>query len=80
MSELKVMLFEDGFDQGIKCRFISERFKIDSYVPTKEKLLSEIEKNNPDVVFLDLDLYAKIDGIEISRKIRNQFDVPVMYK
>jgi DNA-binding response OmpR family regulator len=79
MSEQKVMLFEDGFDQGIRCRFISKWFKIDSYVPTKEKLLSEIEKNNPDVVFLDLDLYAKIDGIETSRKIRKQFNVPVMY-
>ncbi len=42
-------------------------------------MLSEIEKNNPDVVVLDLDLYAKMDGIETSRKIRSQFDVPVMY-
>jgi len=79
MSEQKMMLFENGFDHGIRCRFVSEWFKIDSYIYTKEKLLSEIEKNNPDVVVLDLDLYEKIDGIEISRKIRNQFDIPVWY-
>jgi len=39
----------------------------------------EIKKNNPDVVLMDLNLYAKIDGIEISRKIRSKFDVQVMY-
>ena len=39
----------------------------------------EIKKNNPDVVLMDLNLYAEIDGIEISRKIRSHFDFPLMY-
>ncbi len=52
---------------------------MDFYIYTKEKLLSEIERNRPDVVALNLDLYAGIDGIETSRKIRNQFDFPVLY-
>ena len=79
MSEQSVMMLEMGTDKGIRCRVVSEWFKVDSYVYTKEKLLSEIEKNKPDVVVMDLDLYAKMDGIETSRKIRSQFDVPVMY-
>jgi chemotaxis response regulator CheB len=33
----------------------------------------------PDVVVMDLDLYSKIDGVETSKKIRSQFDVPVIY-
>jgi chemotaxis response regulator CheB len=48
-------------------------------VYTNARLFSEIEKTHPDVVVMDLDLYAKIDGIETSKKIRNRFDVPVMY-
>jgi len=79
MPEPSVMIFDEGFNRGIRCRFISEWFKVDSYVPSKEGLISEIERNNPDVVLLDLDLYAKIDGIEISRKIRSRLGVPVMY-
>ena len=79
MSVQSVMWLEIGTGQGIRCRVVSEWFKVDSYVYTKEKLLSEIEKNKPDVVVMDLDLYAKMDGIETSRKIRSQFDVPVMY-
>ena len=79
MSELSLMMFDEGFDRGIRCRFINEWIEIYSYVPNTERLLSEIERNNPDVVVLDLDLYEKIDGIETSKKIRNRFDIPVMY-
>ena len=79
MSPQSVMKLEMGTDQGIRCRYISEWFKIDSYVYTKEGMFSEIEKNKPDVVVMDLDLYERMDGIETSRKIRNRFDVPVVY-
>ena len=67
------------FDKGIRCRHISEWFKRDSNVYTKEALLSEIDKNKPDVVVMDLDLYEKMDGIKTSLIIRNRFDVPVVY-
>ena len=78
MSELSLMMFDEGFDRGIRCRFINEWIEIYSYVSSAELLLSEIERNNPDVVVLDLDLYEKIDGIETSKKIRNLFDIPVI--
>ena len=48
-------------------------------MPDKEGLLSEIKKNNPDVVLMDMNLYAEIDGIETTRTIRSQYNIPVMY-
>ena len=80
MPGLKMMMIDNGTDQGIRCRFISEWYKVDTFVSGKEGLLSEIKKNKPDVVLMDLDLYAKIDGIETTQKIRSQFDIPVLYK
>jgi DNA-binding response OmpR family regulator len=68
-----------GFDRGIRCRFINELFKIDSYSSSNERLLAEIERNNPDVIMMDLDLYGRIDGIETSKQIRCRFDVPIIY-
>jgi len=53
--------------------------KVESYVCSNARLFAEIEKTHPDVVVVDLDLYAKIDGIETSRRIRSQFDVSVIY-
>ena len=58
MSELSVMMFDDGSDRGIRCRFINEWFKIDSYLSCKEKILAEIERNRPDVIMMDLDYHV----------------------
>ncbi|HEM48962.1 MAG TPA: response regulator [Caldithrix sp.] len=79
LAELTMMLFEKGPENNIRCRAINEWFKMDSYVSTQEKLLSEIEKVKPDIVVMDLSLFEKIDGIETSRVIRSLFDVPVWY-
>ncbi len=79
MSGLTMMLFEKGPENNIRCRVINRWFKMESYIYKKEKLLSEIERNRPDVVALNLDMYDKIDGIETSRMIRSRFYVPVMY-
>jgi two-component SAPR family response regulator len=79
MEGLKIMMFDEGSDHKIRYRFISEWFRIDSSMSAKEQILSEIERNCPDVVLLDPDLYNKIDVIETAKKIRSQFDIPVSY-
>jgi DNA-binding response OmpR family regulator len=79
MEAQSVMWLELVSNLGIRCRFISEWFKVDSYIPSKERLLAEIERNKPDVVVMDLGLYERVDGIDTSRMIRSRFDVPVMY-
>jgi len=79
MAELTMMVCEIGPEKNIRCRAINGWFKMDSYVSSPEKLLLEIGKVKPDVVMMDLYLYAKIDGIKTSQMIRSRFDVPVMY-
>ena len=79
MLGLKAMFLDKGPDENIRCRFICDWCKVESYVYSNARLFSEIEKTHPDVVVIDLNLYAKIDGIETSRMIRSRFDVPVMY-
>ena len=79
MLVANIMVLDEGFDRGIRCMFVSDWFRVDSYVSDKQGLLSVIERNMPDVVVMDLKLYGRVDGIETSRKIRNRFDVPVMY-
>ena len=79
MSVPSIMMLDEGFDRGIRCRYVSRWVKVDSYVPSIDGLLAEIERKSPDVVVMDLGLYARMDGIETSRRIRNRFDVPVVY-
>ena len=79
MPGLRAMFLDEGLNKNIRCRFISYCCKVESCVHSTARLFSEIEKTRPDVVVMDLNLYAKIDGIETSRRIRSKFDVPVMY-
>ncbi len=80
IAESKVMLFEADEKMGMKCRLISKWYKIVSYMyATREGLLLEIKKHIPDVVFLDLNLYVRIDGIKTSQIIQCQYNIPVMH-
>ena len=58
MTELSLMMFDGGLDRRIRCRFIPEGVKKDSYLSGKEMLLAEIEKNRPDLIMIGLDLYG----------------------
>ena len=79
MPGLKAMFLDEGPNKNIRCSFICDWCNVESYVYSNARLFPEIEKTHPDVVVMDLNLYAKIDGSETSRKIRSQFDVPVIY-
>jgi CheY-like chemotaxis protein len=79
MPGLKAMFLDEGSNENIRCRFICDWCRIESYVCSNARLFLEIEKTQPDVIVMDLRLYEKIDGIETSRLIRSQFDVPVVY-
>jgi len=79
MEGLKIMMFDEGSDHKIRYRFISEWFRIDSSMSAKEQIIWEIERNCPDVVLLNSDLYNKIDVLETAQNIRSQFDIPVSF-
>jgi CheY-like chemotaxis protein len=68
MPGLKAMFLDEGHNENIRCRFICNCCKVEFYACSNARLLSEIEKTHPDVVVMDLDLYAKIDGIETSTR------------
>ena len=72
-------MFDEGSDHKIRYRFISEWFRIDSSMSAKEQIIWEIERNCPDVVLLNSDLYNKIDVLETAQNIRSLFDIPVSF-
>jgi hypothetical protein len=77
---LKLMMVDEGSDQKIRSRFISNWFKIESYFSNKGMLISQIEMIDPDVVLIDLDVYDLIGGIEMMNMIRDRFEVNTWYE
>ena len=81
MAGLSIMAVEGAVNRGmgIRCRFINGWCRVDCYAAGKEGLLLEIERLGPDVILFDVELYARIDGIETARAIRSRFGVSVYY-
>jgi DNA-binding NarL/FixJ family response regulator len=79
MPGLKAMFLDEGPNESISCRFICDCYKVEFCVYSNARLFSEMEKTPIDVGVMDLDLYAEVDGIETLRRIKFQFDIPLMY-
>ncbi|MCZ7402758.1 MAG: response regulator [Candidatus Methanoperedens sp.] len=54
-------------------------YSVPSIVSSGENAIKEIEKNNPDLVLMDIVLEGKMDGIEAAEIIRSRFNIPVVY-
>jgi len=44
-----------------------------------KKALEIVQKNPPDLALMDIVIAGEMDGIETGKKIREQFDIPVIY-
>ena len=80
MPGLRAIFLDKGTNGNIRCRFICDCCKVESYVHSNIRLFSEIEKTHPDVVVIDLDLYDRIGGIDTLNMIRDRLDVNAWFE
>jgi len=46
---------------------------------TGQEAIEAVEKLHPDLILMDIRLKGEMDGIETTRKIKERFDIPVVY-
>jgi len=78
---IDVMLVEDS---GILVNDIQETLESEdvdiSWIHSSgEDALEQLKDVQPDLVLMDIKLDGDIDGVETTNRIRNQFDIPVVY-
>ena len=44
-----------------------------------EEAVMKAEQSNPDLVLMDIGLKGEIDGIEAAKRIRDRFQIPVVF-
>ncbi len=71
-------------DEQIVARDIQVRlqglgYKVPLTVATGERALEEAARLRPDVIIMDIGLAGEIDGIEAARRLREEFDLPVIF-
>lgn len=82
MATLKVMIVEDEIIVAKDIQRILKKLGYDAFDPfaNGKKALDSIEKLNPDIVLLDINLKSsEIDGIQVAEQIHQHYQIPFIF-
>ena len=79
MSQGKILVVDNDIDivQLLRLYLSREGFEV-IWTTESEKAFSMVEKNEPDLVLLDV-VMPKLSGIEVCRQIREVSEVPILF-
>lgn len=77
----KIVIVEDDSLLAIVLKKMASAMNFDvlDISQTGQAALQSIEKNKPDLIFMDIVLADTISGIEVMKKVREYSNVPVIY-
>lgn len=80
-SPLNILVVEDEIlvATDIEETLLSLDYKVQNCVASGNAAISEVEKNLPDLILMDIMLKGEMTGIEAARLITQKHDVPVIY-
>jgi PAS domain S-box-containing protein len=81
MKKAKILIVEDEaiIARNLKYKLEEFGYIVSGIVDSGQKALNSIKKIKIDLVLMDIMIHGKINGIETAKKIRSDFDIPVIY-
>jgi PAS domain S-box-containing protein len=81
MSNVKILVVEDEsiVAMDIKHRAEVLGYTVTSISPSGEEAIKKVAENPPDLVLMDIVLKGEMDGVEAAQKIRDSYDIPIVY-
>ena len=81
MKDARIFIVEDDYVVAKNLSFLLENlgYKVQGISETGEEGLLQIKKEKPDLVILDIDLAGALNGIDVGKKLKEQFQVPFIY-
>jgi PAS domain S-box-containing protein len=81
MAVPQIMVVEDepGVRKTIEHTLKNLGYGVSALAVSGEEALEKADETRPDLVLMDIVLNGKMDGIETARRIRERFDIPVIY-
>ena len=81
MEKTRILIVED---EGLIARDIEDMvrnagYEVCAVVGTGEDAIKKAETTHPDLILMDIILRGAMDGVEAAEKIREQFNIPVIY-
>ena len=82
MNALKIMIVEDEIIVAKDIQHILKKLGYEAFdpFPNGRKALDSIEKLNPDLILLDINLKgSEIDGVQVGEQIHQNYQIPFIY-
>lgn len=81
MNPAKILIVEDDtiIAMELMQRLKEFGYHIEESVSSGVEAIKRVKSTRPDLVLMDIRLSGKMDGIEAAEKIREEFDVPVIF-
>ncbi|MEZ5336564.1 MAG: response regulator [Methanolobus sp.] len=81
MDDTKILVVEDESIIGlnIKKKLKSFGYTVPAIVATGEEAIKMAEITFPDLVLMDVRLKGDMDGVDTAEKIRENYDIPIIY-
>ncbi|MBI5679478.1 MAG: response regulator [Methanobacterium sp.] len=81
MVNARILVVEDEriTAEDIKDSLINLGYEVSDLVSSGEEAVRKVEELQPDLILMDIRLEGEMDGIEAADKIREKYDIPVIY-
>jgi signal transduction histidine kinase len=81
MSPVKILIVEDELliAKGLARKLEKLGYEVVSIVSSGQAALDRIEEVSPDLILMDIVIKGDMDGIETTEKIREKYNIPVIY-
>jgi PAS domain S-box-containing protein len=81
MSKTRILVIEDEsiVAKDIQNTLIKLGYDVPVTASNAESAFMRLDEVNPDLVFLDVKLKGEIDGIQIAERIRDHYEIPVIF-
>src|SRR5438105_4779950 len=79
--DCKIMIVEDEglIAADLQVRLERAGYTVPAIADSAGDALRAIRETSPDLVLMDIRIKGDMDGIQVAEKVREQFDVPVVY-
>lgn len=81
MEKAKILVVEDDNIVAIDIQDVLKilGYDVSAVASSGEEAIKITEEIQPDLVLMDIVLERDTDGVEVTKQIRNRFDIPVIY-
>ncbi|HEX3014288.1 MAG TPA: PAS domain S-box protein [Methanobacterium sp.] len=80
MSKAKILIVEDEGITALNIRSLLQNWGYDSLIALSSKdVFQKVAQYRFDLILMDINLNEDINGIEITKQLQTDFDIPVMY-